>query len=135
MIRYISALLLCSCLALADSVNLGWCPSPSSGVSGYYVVYGIGNDITNWVPSVYYHPSTNLCPGTLISNGSNWFLNYTNRIDAGNVLSTTVTNLLPGKTYYFAVVAYSSYGDEAPPSNEVKYTIPMIRPPLNLRVK
>ena len=138
MIRSIVALLLCSCLTLADSVNLGWCPSPSAGVSGYYIVYGIGNDITNWVPSVYNHPSTNPCPSILVSQGSNWFLNYTNRIDAGNVTSATVTNLVPGKTYYFSVVAYSSFGDEAPPSNEIKYTVPTVgrpSPPSNLRVK
>lgn len=114
-------LLLTCCLSIGQSVKLGWCPSPSANVAGYYVVYGIDKDRTNWVPSVYYHPTTNPCPGQLVSLGSNWYLNYTGRIDVGNVTMTTVSNLLPGVTYYFSVVAYSSFGDEAPPSNEVKY--------------
>ena len=122
MTKFIAVLLLCSCFTFGDSVKLGWCPSPSAGVAGYYVVYGAGRDITNWTPSVYAHPSTNPCPGTLISSGSNWFLAYTNRIDVGNTTSATISNLLVGVTYFFSVVAYSAYGDQAPPSNEVKYT-------------
>jgi hypothetical protein len=83
-------------------------------------VYGIGNDITNWSPQVSdsnYPP----CSRKYIQYGSNWYLNYTGRIDVGNTTTTTISNLLPGVTYYFSVVAYSSFGDEAPPSNEVKY--------------
>lgn len=109
-------------MSVGDSVKLGWCPSPSANVAGYYVAYTIREDITNWTPSVYYRPSTNPCPGTLLTNGSNWALNYTGRVDVGNVTFTTLSNLLEGVTYYFSVVAYSSFGDEAPPSNEVKYT-------------
>jgi hypothetical protein len=72
----------------------------------------------------------------LVSNGSNWFLNYTNRIDVGNVTTISLTNLIAGKTYYFAVIAYSSFGDEAPPSNEVKYQVPYPTPaaPTDFRI-
>ena len=125
-IRSIIVLLFLSYLTWGDStVSLGWCPSPSAGVTGYYVAYGSGQNITNWSPSVYSHPSTNPCPGILVSAGSNWFLAYTNRIDVGNTTAATVSNLVAGVTYYFSVIAYSAYGDEAPPSNEIKYTPPL----------
>jgi hypothetical protein len=46
----------------------------------------------------------------------------TNRLDSGNVTNLFLGDLVPGYTYFFTVVAYSSYGDEAPPSNEVNWT-------------
>jgi hypothetical protein len=75
-------------------VRLGWKPSPSAGVAGYYLCWGLG---------------TGQC---------------TNRLDAGSVTNVAVADLLTGPTYYFTVVAYSAYGDEAPPSNEVSYSVP-----------
>jgi hypothetical protein len=48
--------------------------------------------------------------------------NYSNNIDVGNVTTYTLTGLNPG-TYYFAVTAYSIYGDETGYSNEVTTTI------------
>jgi len=124
----------------ANSVQLGWCPSPSAGVAGYHVYYGIGA-ITNWTPDVVrYLDTNNPCAGkVLLQAGQNWFRAYTNTLDVGNVTQCTVSNLLPGVTYYFTVEAYSSYGDVAPYSNEVAYNSPANTtkplPPVNLRRK
>jgi hypothetical protein len=74
-------------------VHLGWKPSPSAGVSGYYMCWGLESGRT------------------------------TNRLDSGNVTNVFLGSLNPGYTYYFTVVAYSAYGDEAPPSNEVNWTV------------
>ena len=75
-------------------VRLGWKPSPSAGVAGYYLCWGL---------------ATGQC---------------TNRLDAGSVTNVAVADLIIGPTYYFTVVAYSAFGDEAPPSNEVSYSVP-----------
>ena len=82
-------------------VRLGWKPSPSANVSGYYLCWGL---------------ATGQC---------------TNRLDAGSVTNVSVTDIVSGPIYYFTVVAYSSFGDEAPPSNEVNYTLPA--PVVNVR--
>lgn len=74
-------------------VHLGWKPSPSANVSGYFMCWGLASGQT------------------------------TNRLDTGNVTNVFLGDLLPGYTYYFTVVAYSSFGDEAPPSNEVNWTV------------
>ena len=49
---------------------------------------------------------------------------YTNSHDAGNgVVQTTVANLAPGSTYYFAAKAYYE-GQESGFSNEISYIVP-----------
>jgi hypothetical protein len=53
-------------------------------------------------------------------------LTYTNVIDTGTETSVTVSNLMPGVTYYFAVSDYTSDGTESPLSPELSYTVPMI---------
>ena len=45
-------------------------------------------------------------------------------IDVGNVLTYTVSGLTDGQTYFFAVTAYDSFGNESGYSNEVTYTVP-----------
>jgi hypothetical protein len=47
---------------------------------------------------------------------------YSNSLDVGNVTSYTVSGLSSG-TYYFAVTAYSIYGDETGYSNEASTTV------------
>jgi hypothetical protein len=42
---------------------------------------------------------------------------YTHSIDAGNVTTATVSNLVEGATYYFAVRAYDAAGFQSGPSN------------------
>jgi hypothetical protein len=48
----------------------------------------------------------------------------------------TVTNLVPTKTYFFAVTAYTTDGLESDYSDEVSYTVPPPRPvaPRDLRI-
>ena len=48
---------------------------------------------------------------------------YSQAIDVGNTTSYTVSNLIDGKTYYFAVTAYNAIGYESVYSNEVSITI------------
>jgi len=75
-------------------LKLRWKPSPSPNVSGYYLCWG------------------------LVSG------QCTNLIDAGSVTKVNLTGLSSGSSYFFTVIAYSSFGDEAPPSNEVSYSQP-----------
>ena len=49
---------------------------------------------------------------------------YPSTIDAGNTTSRIVTGLTAGTTYYFALTAYDSSGNESAYSSEVSYTVP-----------
>ncbi len=49
---------------------------------------------------------------------------YDQQLDAGNSTTATVTDLQPGWTYWFVVVAYNSLGMESDPSNVVTYDVP-----------
>jgi PKD repeat protein len=49
---------------------------------------------------------------------------YTNRWDAGNASSVTITNLTAGATYYCASRAYDASKVEGAYSNEIKFTVP-----------
>jgi len=80
------------------SVTLSWYPSPSTNVTGYKVYFGLASRT------------------------------YTTSIDVGNVTNATVTGLLAGTTYYFAVTAYDSAGLESDFSAEVSYTVPALPP-------
>ena len=77
----------------AGQLQLAWDPSPSPDVTGYMLYYG---------------PT---------SGG------YTQSIDMGNVTEYIDYNLIDGQTYYFAVTAYDSYGDQSDYSNEVSAAI------------
>lgn len=46
---------------------------------------------------------------------------YSEKIDVGTNLTATVSNLIDGVTYYFALTSYSSDGIESDPSGEVVY--------------
>jgi hypothetical protein len=81
------------------TITLGWDPSTDPSVVGYHLYYGVAS-------------------GT-----------YTNMIDAGTNTSVTVSNLVPGVTYYFAVTTYTAAGVESMPSSEITYTVPVPNPP------
>jgi hypothetical protein len=78
-----------SAVAHAAQVGLVWDRSTNPAVTGYYVYYGTASR------------------------------SYPNRIDAGNVATATVPNLVAGTRYYFAVTAHNSANAESVPSNEV----------------
>jgi hypothetical protein len=82
--------------ARAANVSLGWNPSSDPNVISYNVYYGT-------------------------SSGD-----YTNEAVIGDVSVITVSNLTCGATYYFAVTAVDSAGDESGFSNEVPFIIPGI---------
>jgi len=105
--RWLShAALLCTlCLvlsqrALGSSVVLGWNPSTDPTVVGYFLYIGTA------------------------SGG------YSVKLDVGNYSGTTVSNLLQGRTYYFASTAYDVSGYESPFSSpEVSAAILDTSPP------
>ncbi len=76
------------------SVTLAWDASTDSSVAGYHLYVGGVSQ------------------------------NYTNMIDTGSTASGTVSGLVAGSTYYFAVTAYDIAGLESPFSTQVTYTVP-----------
>ena len=81
----------------AASVTLTWDPpTPSSGVAGYNLYYGAASRT------------------------------YTNAVrTAAGGTSATITNLVPGATYFFAVTSSDTMGLESDYSGEASYTVPV----------
>jgi hypothetical protein len=48
---------------------------------------------------------------------------YTNEICAGNSTNATISDLVPGNTYYFVATTYNTMGMESPFSAEVSFTV------------
>ena len=94
-------LMLAAMQATAGSLALAWDPVNDPRVAGYKVHYGT-------------------------SSG-----NYTAQMDAGNVTTSTVPNLVDGATYYFAVTAYDGSFVQSGFSNEVAGTVPSGAPVAN----
>ena len=76
------------CTNLMTSATLTWQPSSDPSVAGYKLYYGTASH------------------------------NYAAALDTGASTTATVSNLTAGATYYFAVTAYNSSGEESPFSNE-----------------
>lgn len=79
---------------LAADVSLSWQSSSSTNVTAYNIYYGT-------------------------SSG-----NYSGKIMAGNVTTTTISNLNCGTTYYFSATALDSSGNESGFSNETRFLVP-----------
>src|SRR5208282_848211 len=90
--------------AFAQNVTLAWNPSTDPTVVGYNIYYGGASG------------------------------NYTNTLSAGNATNITVSGLVEGDTYYFAVTTYDNSGAQSPFSNELAYTVTTNAPALQLRV-
>lgn len=73
----------------AYSVTLAWDASPGPGVTSYRIYYGVGSGI------------------------------YTNSVMVENVTTNTITNLVGGITYFFAVTASYANGQQSLYSNEI----------------
>jgi len=80
----------------ADSLNLIWDASTSANVTGYNVYYGTNSG------------------------------NYLYKVNAGNALSVTVSNVISGVRYYFVATAYDASGNESPFSPEVTFLVPFV---------
>ncbi len=80
----------------AGSVTVTWDPNTEPDVTGYTVFYGTQSGVYQFTQS------------------------------AGSATTSTVDNLTPGQTYYFAVQAVSLNGLTSPLSQEVSTTIPAI---------
>jgi len=79
----------------ASVVTLAWDPSGPE-VAGHRLYYGVSSRI---------YAST-----------------YSTSIDVGDATSCSVSNLVPGTTYFFAVTAYDWEGVESDYSAEIAYT-------------
>lgn len=77
-----------------SSVNLQWDGNPDPTVTGYNVYYGSATR------------------------------SYTNQLSVGDTTNATVSGLVEGNTYYFAVTAYDAFGDESDFSGETVYVVP-----------
>jgi len=74
------------------SVTLAWNTDPSPGLAGYRLYQGVASGV------------------------------YTNQLAVGNKTNATISGLVTGVKYFFAVTAYTTTGLESPFSNEVSYT-------------
>jgi hypothetical protein len=93
----LTAFLLVTGLLRADqTASLAWKASPDPRTTGYVLLYGNASGA------------------------------YTTSTDVGNVTQTTVTGLVEGLTYYFAVYAYGDAALQSDLSNEVAYQVPSV---------
>jgi len=92
-------LFLFTTIGFSNTVSLQWDANSEPDVAGYKIYYGTNSGI------------------------------YFVSIDVGNVTTTTVGNLKPGITYYFAATAYNVSRLESDRSNEVSYTVPSTNKP------
>mgnify|MGYP001582576303 CR=1 FL=1 len=89
-----------SAIAAAGSLTASWTANTESDLAGYKVYYGTATKT------------------------------YGAPIDVGKVVTTyTVTELTEQKTYYFAVTAYDTAGNQSGFSNEASGTVPDQTPP------
>jgi hypothetical protein len=94
MLVAVCALLALQPLLIATAqITLAWTPSPDPQVTGYRVYFGSSSHA------------------------------YTNARAAGNVTMFTVSNLIPGTTYFLAATAYYSNGLESDFSTEVSASV------------
>ncbi|MGO9204118.1 MAG: MBG domain-containing protein [Limisphaerales bacterium] len=92
-LAFAAAALLLSASSQGQSVTLAWDPSTSPEVSGYNLYYGGASQT------------------------------YTNMVAVGGATNATVSGLLPGARYFFAVTAIDISGLESDFSNEISYQV------------
>jgi hypothetical protein len=90
----LAAALFCNSARSAQNVSLAWNSLSNSSVAGYFLYCGAQAGV------------------------------YTNRINIGNNTTASVSGLLEGQTYHFAVSAYNSTGTESPLSSDLAYITP-----------
>ncbi|MEX1116274.1 MAG: di-heme oxidoredictase family protein [Akkermansiaceae bacterium] len=68
---------------IANAIGLSWEPSPTSGVTGYRIIYALSADALD------------------------------QSIDVGNLTTATIPDLLSGQTYYISIIALTADGESA----------------------
>jgi hypothetical protein len=81
-------------VATTDTVNLAWSTNTETNIAGYKLYMGTASGV------------------------------YGTPTDKGNVTTTSVANLTSGATYYFALTAYNTTGQESAKSAEISYKAP-----------
>ena len=92
-LAFAAAALFLSASSRGQSVTLAWDPSTSPEVAGYNLYYGGASQT------------------------------YTNMVAVGGATNATVSGLLPGARYFFAVTAIDISGLESDFSNEISYQV------------
>lgn len=82
----------------ASDITMAWDASPDSAVTGYNIYYGTNTGV------------------------------YINKLNVGNVLTTTVRVTPRGVLYYYVATAFDVNGIESPFSNEISNAIPNLIP-------
>lgn len=90
---FVASLMLVAVRALAGTVSLAWNPVTSPSLVRYFVYYGPASGYYFW------------------------------RIDVGSTITYTVSELVEGGTYLFAVAAYDASGAMSALSNDVSATV------------
>lgn len=123
----LSVLLLAIFVAKSATVNLAWDGNCDTNIDKYILYYGPVNAIlrTNIIPA-----HVNDCGVPVPTTTNIYWGNYTNTMTVQGRTNTscTVSNLVEGFTYAFAVTAKDKFGWESDFSNEVTYTIPTTSP-------
>jgi len=91
--------------AEAQKVSFSWLPNGEADLAGYRVYYGTASR------------------------------NYTQVLNVGNTNRATVSNLVAGTTYYFALSAYDTVGLESAFTSEIVYSVPIPEPPATLQIR
>jgi len=120
--------------ATAASVTLSWDSNCDPSVTGYIVYYGTNTVLSTNVVAAYVDD----CGISRPQATNTYHTPYTISIPSvgGRTNCTlTVSNLVVGATYSFAVTARDNNGMESDYSNEVRYTVPNPAPiaPANLK--
>src|ERR1700756_4132183 len=82
----------CAAAHAQQTATLGWDAEPPVTVSGYYLYYGGASGV------------------------------YTNKLDVGTNITATVSNLVAGASYFFAVSSYDAQRLKSTLSSEVSLT-------------
>jgi hypothetical protein len=86
-------------ISAQESLSLSWDTTADTNAIGYNLYYGVSSR------------------------------NYTKKFSFGENTNATVTGLVAGTTYFFAVTASDSWGDESDFSNEISYKVPAVSQP------
>jgi len=90
--------------AAGQKVSFSWAPNSEPDLAGYRLYYGTASH------------------------------NYTQVLNVGNTNRATVSNLVAGATYYFALRAYDILGLESGFTSELVYSVPVPEPPATLQI-